>query len=103
MTVAFAVIAVVALVYGVIAWNLLTIERDRVRNIRVKWEDCISERGTDEALIFEWSCRDLMPAWEELYPHVKHMQPHRKYSEWATFCANCPTRSSIEVELGVVL
>lgn len=103
MNALLAVIAIVALVYGVIAWNVVHIQRDRTSNYRRKWEDCISERGAEESLIFEWSCRDLMPAWEELYPHVVHMDAHRKYSEWATFCANYPTRDSIEVQLGVVL
>lgn len=103
MNIALAIIAVVALVYGVIAWNLVHIQRDRTRNYRVKWEDCVKDRCAEDSLIFEWSCRDLMPEWEQLYPHVRDMEAHRKYSEWATFCANYPTRQSIEAHLDLEL
>ena len=102
MTAVLAIIAAVALLYGAAAWNAVRSQRERVRRMRVKWEDCVTDRW-EKSLVFEWSCRDLIPEWEQLYPHVRNMQPARKYSEWATFCANYPTRESIIAHLDLEL
>ena len=96
-------VSIVSVVYGVIAWNAVHMNQDRLRTMRVKWEDCVKDRCAEESLIFEWSCRDLMPEWEQLYPHVQNMNDQRKYSEWATFCANYPTRESIMAHLDLEL
>ena len=103
MNALLAVIALVSLVYGVVAWSQAHLERGRASEYKSKWHECLSERGAEDSLIFEWSCRDLMPEWEQLYPHVKDMPDHRKYSEWATFCANYPTRESIVAHLDLEL
>jgi hypothetical protein len=103
MTAALAVIAALAILYGVMTSFLVSVQRDALKAYRKKWEDEVSGRNATDALLFEWSCRDLMPPWEELNPHVVNMPTQRKYGEWATFCANYPTRTALETELGVVL
>lgn len=45
--------------------------------------------------------RDLMAQWLLKNPHIAPMQPHRRYSEWATFCGNLPERSRIAIELAL--
>lgn len=44
--------------------------------------------NAEDRLIHEWECRDLIERWENCFPHVTLMPHERKYSEWATFCAN---------------
>lgn len=48
----------------------------------------ISHDEHDPVWHFAEENRDIMPRWELLNPHVAAMQSHRRYSEWATFCAN---------------
>lgn len=92
-------IALGLLVWAVIASNLAHYHRGQARLWQHKWSDAIRERDAEESLIFEWSCRDLMPQWEQVYPQVRNLPNHRKYSEWATFCANYPTREQIIAHL----
>lgn len=100
MTGFFFIITLVCALY--LAVTLRKSEAE-ARKYKVKWHECLSDRGAEDSLIFEWSCRDLMPEWEQLYPHVKDMPNQRKYSEWATFCANYPTRESIIAHLDLEL
>lgn len=103
MTVILIIVSLVCIGYALLATLAVRYHQDQLRVWREKWSDCVKGRDTEDSLIFEWSCRDLMPEWEQLYPHVRNMQDERKYSEWATFCANYPTRESIMAHLDLEL
>ena len=95
----------ITLILAAIGWSFTRVkqvEAERERDkYKARWHYSLSERGAEDSLIYEWSNRDLMPEWEDVYPHVKHMPTKRKYSEWATFCANYPTRESIIAQLSL--
>ena len=56
------------------------------------WVDYpVVQDDPDGLWTFAEANRDLMPTWELLRGDgIASMQPHRRYSEWATFCANLP-------------
>lgn len=93
------VIVVLAIVCVIVQSNVTLYHRNKSHLWRRKYEDLALNRNAEDALLFEWSCRDLMPLWEKVYPHVQNLPNTRKYSEWATFCANYPTRQQIEAHL----
>ena len=73
-------------------------ERDE---FQTRWEASINSNRNDR-MLYEWQNRDLVRTWEHRYPHVQRMSEARKYSEWLTFCANYPSRESMERQLGKV-
>ena len=72
-------------------------ERD---DFQLKWEQSLNARNSSDAVVHEFTNCELISKWEKVYPHVQNMMPHRKYSEWATFCANYPSRTAMLRQLG---
>lgn len=102
MTTLFAITTILAAFLALMLGARLTyVERMRDR-YHDMWEAVVRDRNAEDSLIFEFANRDLMPKWEKVYPHVRNMPAARKYSEWATFCANYPSRTAMEKQLGKV-
>jgi len=93
-------IAALAISLAVLAVRLTHIQNERDKYKR-KYHEVLAPGNAEDSLIYEWSNRDLMPDWENAYPHVKHMPDERKYSEWATFCANYPTREQMIAQISL--
>lgn len=89
--VSLLVIAILAM-YAFSKLYLCEAEKDRYMH---RWEQCIYGSMYREA----WIHRDLIPAWEKRYPHIRNMNEDRKCGEWLTFCANYPTRKAKEDQL----
>lgn len=101
MTTLFIITTIIASGLGIVQTARLLLCESERDDYRGRWENQLRDRGVEDSLVFEWSIRDLMPRWEAIYPHVRNMIDARKYSEWATFCANYPTRDAAEAQLGI--
>lgn len=101
MTIVFAVTTIALALVCVYGKVLRDDAEAQTRKYRRLWGESTTQRAAEESLIYEWSNRDLMPDWEDAYPHVEHMPNERKYSEWATFCANYPTREQMIAQISL--
>lgn len=99
LTIVFALTTILCAVLFFYEWTLRLAADEACTKYQRRWEASLLDRNAEESLIYEWANRDLIPKWEECYPHVKHMPEVRKYNEWATFCANYPSREQLLTEL----
>lgn len=89
MSIPLIILVIVIAIYALWAWMAWrAVEEPILPDTRTMEE--IAHDSNDSVWRFAQRNRDLMPVWELHNPHVSHMQPHRRYSDWATYCANVP-------------